>query len=348
MQDLLGRIARLDPSASLGLRVIACFDELIVGNVNTRALLAAAASLAGCAAGFGQSDPARVIRVGPKGELLPGQRPAPAAEASAPIAEGMVVWLEREGAALANDAIILERLALAVRIRHGRGPREVDNRRHLGILTDREASDEERLAAAGAIGLVASHRYRVVAAPLFAVWSGRPSGPEDVIGTRYGPIHALVIPETYDAFDASPSGIGAATTVVGLHHSFRTALVALRLSLPPAEPQVLADTYGGLVELLAEAGDDAWHHDAECLDAVARHAWGMETVDALVMTQSVREAARMLGIHHSTMQSRLDTIAATLGFNPIAGFGRSRLGIAYLQHRMRRSTVLDLPAPSMR
>ena len=38
MQELLGRIARLDPNSSLGLRVIACFDELIVGNVNTRAL----------------------------------------------------------------------------------------------------------------------------------------------------------------------------------------------------------------------------------------------------------------------------------------------------------------------
>ena len=48
MQELLGRIARLDPNSSLGLRVIACFDELIVGNVNTRALLAAAASLAFC------------------------------------------------------------------------------------------------------------------------------------------------------------------------------------------------------------------------------------------------------------------------------------------------------------
>ena len=45
MQELLGRISRLDPSALLGLRVIACFDELVVGNVNTRALLAAAAAL---------------------------------------------------------------------------------------------------------------------------------------------------------------------------------------------------------------------------------------------------------------------------------------------------------------
>ena len=59
MQELLGRITRLDPEASLALRVIACFDELTVGRVNTRGLLAAAASLAGCAAGFRQDRPAR-------------------------------------------------------------------------------------------------------------------------------------------------------------------------------------------------------------------------------------------------------------------------------------------------
>ena len=63
MQELLGRIARLDPSASLGLRVIACFDELMVGNVNTRALLAAAASLSGCVAGFHSETPARTVRI---------------------------------------------------------------------------------------------------------------------------------------------------------------------------------------------------------------------------------------------------------------------------------------------
>ena len=44
MQELLGRIANLDPQASLGLRVITCFDELMVGEVNSRALAAAAAA----------------------------------------------------------------------------------------------------------------------------------------------------------------------------------------------------------------------------------------------------------------------------------------------------------------
>lgn len=52
MQELLGRIAKLDPEASLGLRVIACFDELMAGEVNSHALASAAAALAGCPAAF--------------------------------------------------------------------------------------------------------------------------------------------------------------------------------------------------------------------------------------------------------------------------------------------------------
>ena len=194
MQELLGRIARLDPSASLGLRVIACFDELVVGNVNTRALLAAAASLAGCTAGFRQEDPPRTVRVTPAGEHAAGE-PVPAAPTWPMLgdpADGVTVWLERDGEPLANDAIIIERLALAVRVRHGRSVR--DHRRHLGVVLDRELAVEDRLEAASALGLQPTLRYRVLAAPLFAVWSSHPSGPEDVIATPHGPIHAMVVP----------------------------------------------------------------------------------------------------------------------------------------------------------
>ena len=95
MQELLGRIARLDPSASLGLRVIACFDELVVGNVNTRALLSAAASLAGCAAGFHQDQPVRSLRVNPRGEVL--RDPTAPVPGTATTADGLSVWLERVG-----------------------------------------------------------------------------------------------------------------------------------------------------------------------------------------------------------------------------------------------------------
>ncbi|MCY7396160.1 MAG: hypothetical protein LH468_08435 [Nocardioides sp.] len=97
MQELLGRIMRLDPSASLGLRVIACFDELVVGNVNTRALLASAASLAGCVAGFGQDRPARTVRVAPDGHLVDGPATVFRPELRVSTHDDLTVWLGRGG-----------------------------------------------------------------------------------------------------------------------------------------------------------------------------------------------------------------------------------------------------------
>ena len=353
MQELLGRIARLDPSASLGLRVIACFDELVVGNVNTRALLSAAASLAGCSAGFRQENPGRTTRVTPRGQLLPASGPVPALTCPPPwpvaTADGLTVWLEREGESLANDAIILERLALAVRIRHGRARSASDHRRDLGLLVDGEVPAEDRLAAAGALGLTGSRRYRAVAAPLFAVWEQHPSGPEDVVPTVHGPIHVLVVAEGADGGDevrASPVGTGVAALPVDLHHSFRTAMVSLRLCEPPRLPAVCADEFGGLVSLLADAPEGGHHPDADRLDELAGHPWGPATIEAVIRAQSIRSAARLAGVHHSTMQSRVEAIARVLGFDPFDGFGKPRLGTAYLVWRLRRSRVLDLPAPA--
>jgi hypothetical protein len=345
VQELLGRISALDPQASLALRVIACFDELVVGNVNTRALLSAAASLSGCVAGFCQDLPPRALRVTPKGELAPGAAPPP--PPSAISGDGLTVWIERDGPAHVNDAIILERLALAVRIRHGRGRRDLDNRRELGLLLDRGVPVEDRRTAAARLQLAAGVRYRVVAAPLFAVWEHHPTGVEDVVATPYGPIHALVVPHDHPRVAASPSGTGLAAPVEHLHRSFRTAVVALRLCVPPATPTVLADDYGGLVGLLADTPADADLPDVDSLDEVMAHAWGGATLDALVRAGSVRQAARLAGVHHSTLQTRLDAVAEALGFDPFDdGIGRTRLGIAYLVWRLRNSRVLDLPAPS--
>lgn len=342
MQELLGRITALDPEASVGLRVIACFDELIVGRVNTRALLAAAASLAGCTAGV-QVPPARSLRVSPAGEVHAGEG-APCGSVL-PAAGGITVWLERADGPWAHDAMILERLALAVAIRQGDGRREPDTRRELGLLLDPSVPDDERRVAAARIGLAPRGRYRVVAAPLFAVWERHPDGPEDVVPTPFGPIHARVIPHDHPDVGASPSGTGAASAVDGLPGSFRTALVALRLCDPPATPSVRADDYGGLLGLLADSPPGAELPDVDLLDRVVAHPWGRDTLDALVRAGTVRQAARLGGVHHSTMQNRLDLIVEVLGFDPLDGLGRTRLGIAYLSWRLRTSRVLDLPAP---
>lgn len=345
MQELLGRIARLDPSASLGLRVIACFDELMVGNVNTRALLAAAASLAGCVAGFRSDSPPRTVRVDARGHHVDGPPPAVADGFRLDASDGLEVWLEREGDRLPNDAIVLERLALAVRIRHGRG-RQADHRRDLSLLLDESVDLEARCVAATTLGLRADGRHRVVCAPLFAVWPDHPQGPEDVVATRFGTIHALVLPADHDTVTAAPSGIGVAADVEHLHHSFRTAMVALRLCDPPVTTSVLADEFGGLVGLLADVPEDSPQPDVDLVDRVMGHPWGRETLDAVVRSQSLRQAARTAGVHHSTMQARVETLSSVLGFDPFDGFGRTRVGTAYLVWRLRHSRVLDLPAPA--
>src|SRR5688500_16815638 len=230
MQELLGRIAALDPTATLDLRVIACFDELIIGNVNTRALLSAAASLAGCNAGFQQDRPARVVRLTPEGELCPEGEPT--GQVLHPD-DGLTGWIEREGPKRANDDIIIERLALAVRIRCGQGHHEVDSRRGLAVLLDGSVPVDERQLAAARLGLRPTATYRVVVAPLFAVWQDRPNAPEDVVPSSFGPLHALVVPSASTTVEANPGGIGIATQIVHIHHSFRTAVVALRLCAPP-------------------------------------------------------------------------------------------------------------------
>ncbi|GAA4705391.1 PucR family transcriptional regulator [Pseudonocardia yuanmonensis] len=341
MQGLPGRVPTLDPAAGVDLRVIACFDELVVGNVDTRGLLGAAASLAGCTAGFCQDLPPRCVRVTPSGEIAEG-RALPRADSSVR-GDGLTVWLEREGPAGANDGIVLERLAFALRVRHGRDRREAD-RGELGLLLDRSLPVEERRTAAARLHLSPGVRYRVLAAPLFAVWEEHPAGAEDVVATPYGPVHALVLPEDRVSGGPSPSGIGVPGTVEQLHRSFRTAVVALRLCTPPEVPRVPADRYGAVIELLADAPLDLDLPDVDALDAVMRHAWGPATLDALVRAGSVRQAARLTGVHHSTLRTRLDVLTEVVGFDPFDGIGRTRLGVAYLIWRLRTSRVLDLPA----
>ncbi len=206
---------------------------------------------------------------------------------------------------------------------------------------------EDRRTAAAAVNLAPGTRYRVVAAPLFAVWANHPKGAEDIIATAYGPIHALVVPHDQPPVAASPSGTGLAAPIEHLHRSFRTAIVALRLCSPPQTPSVLADQYGGLIGLLADMPTDTDLPDVDSLDEVMAHAWGPATLDALVRAGSVRQAARLAGVHHSTLHTRLDTIADVVGFHPFDdGIGRTRLGLAYLVWRLRNSRVLDLPAPT--
>ncbi|MEQ8273534.1 MAG: helix-turn-helix domain-containing protein [Deltaproteobacteria bacterium] len=344
MQELLARLKTLDPNASLALRVIACFDELVRGGVNTQALLGAAASLSGCVAGYARASPQSAMRVAPSGEVLSEGDATP--HPNALTSDGLCVWLERDCTAQANDTMILERLALALEIRHGRKPE--DPLLRLGALLDAEVDPQQRRAAAAKLGLSARGRYRVLSLPLFATWNHHPEMLEDVVPTRFGPMHVGVVPAEITRVDARPCGVGAAMPADALHRSFSTALVSLRLCAIPDIPIVVADDYGGLVELLAQCSIERPLLDVEELEDVMQYPWAVATLDALLRSASVREASRLAEVHHSTMQTRLETIRDALPFDPMDGIGRTRIGLAFLAWRLRHSSVLDLPPPSER
>jgi hypothetical protein len=211
----------------------------------------------------------------------------------------------------------------------------------MSLLLDRESPVEKRREAAARLGLATNEKYRVVVAPLFATWTQHPRGPEDVVATAHGPVHAAVVGiETAAA--ASPLGIGSIAEVDALDRSFRTALIALRLHDSASGDGSRADDLGGLAEMLADLPEDRRDDgDQGAVELVTLHPWGPSTIDALVRAGSVREAARIAGVHHSTMTDRVEVIAATLGFDPMSGIGRTRLGLAFLRWRLRTSRVLE-------
>jgi hypothetical protein len=344
MQELLARLKALDPNACLALRIIACFDELVRGGVNIEGLLGAAASLSGCVAGYAGRQPERTIRVSPDGQTLKGS--AASGRESGLATDGMTVWLERQGPSHVNDAMILERLALALAIRSGH--QAEDPLRRLGDLLDPNVDVGLRHSTAAKLGLAPHLRYRVATLPLFATWKQHRHLLEDVVQTRFGPLHVCLLRAEVKHIDASPCGIGVAVGIDDLHRSMATALVSLRLCSVPDLPVVVADDYGGLVDLLAQSSVDRPLLDVEELESVMRHSWAAQTLDAVIRSASIRDAARIAGVHHSTMQARLETIRDLLSFDPLDGIGRTRVGLAFLAWRVRHSSALVLPPPTGR
>lgn len=340
MQELLGRLRALDPTASQSLRVIACFDELMAGRVGTEGLLSAAAALAGRIVGLRRTPNAVAVRFDPKGNRLPPGLPS----ADALKTGGLVIWIER-GAEMpgANDAIILERLALALQLHYddGRPPAPRD----LATLFDDTAELTARRDAATRRGLAAGARLRVLAAPLFALWQTHPAGPEDVIATDFGPVHAAIVPADSEVA-ASPLGIGIAVERDDLGLSFRTALVALRLADSSPDGISRAEDLGARRDACG-AADDA-------PDGCRRSRRVSAGIPPLGALYSRRHRAGDIGArcgadgrgspqHHDGTDRHDHRGVRVLS---VRWLGRMRAAMALLRWRVRTSRVFELPAPA--
>ena len=152
---MLIRLANSDSEAAAALRIISYFDALVEHqNSDLRSVVRGTAVLAECSVGVEMSD-GDVISFDPEGNTV--SVPYPPAETNTTEA-GHHVWLARTGSPEPTDALIMERMAIAVDLVHERR-RRFRSWPTLGdpalvelILSDGEAA-QDRLRATTAIGL---------------------------------------------------------------------------------------------------------------------------------------------------------------------------------------------------
>ncbi|PVE97913.1 LysR family transcriptional regulator [Microbacterium sp. TPD7012] len=329
MQDLLGRLTALDPDASETLKVVTYFDALVERSVGVESMLRGAAVLSG--ATVGQRDGRQIMRVRADGVRIDPIDPRDGwmLRDSGPDA---VVWIEREGEPHTNDAMILERLALALGIIRAR--RSVGTASAVELAISSYAGADERVGALSRLRL-APGRFRVIASlPDPAPGAQHPSA---VVATRHGLTRATILPEgvavedAWDDDDDLRRGVGTAGTEEQLPASWAAALVAVRLT-SPAEPTLDAADLGALLLIAENADSGALHADAAALAHL--DARSLELLDAVVDEQSVRAAAVRLGRHHSSVQDRLTALTETLGYDPRTSRGHARFVVARMLLRL--------------
>ena len=325
MQELAGRLTALDPEASETLKVISYFDALVAGGAGLESIVRAAAVLSGVVAGAHAG--ARRIRIGPDGRTCTDDPPI--ADWPSSGAGDASVWIERQGAPHANDAMILERLSLAVAI--------VDARRSgmdagaLETALDAARSSEERAAAARRLGLDAAGSLIVCAQ---AADVAAPSGVRStIIATPDGLIRASVMAGRA-SLGPGRAGLATAMDAAALPAAWRDARLALHLT-DRRTPVVHAGDLGAMM-ILARGFDRAapLHPDAVALLELDPRS--LEMLDELVAAESVRAAASALGVHHSSLQSRHEALTKQLGYNPRSASGRARYEAARMLSRLAR------------
>jgi hypothetical protein len=335
MEALVERLSHLDAQAEGSLRVVMFYDTLIRRRVDLPALARASAGLAECVAGIRLHGVERAIRASPDG------RPAPALPASmtVPITldeeEIGTVWLERPGSPGRWDDLLLDRLAIAAAAvveRYGPARTTMADPALVELVISSDSDEAARARALRLLGFAVDLPVRVAAVrsalPLDRVAGlvcpGRPvkAAPLADVG--------VILATTLDP-TRFPAGVRAGVSAAaGPDRSWQEARTALRFTTS-RQPVVHFAGLGALA-LLAQVPEDAVRENAD-VAAVARVAadpGDLETLDVYCAAGSLRRAADLLHLHHSSVARRLDQIGKALGIElgEPTGLLRARLALA--------------------
>ncbi|RVX43828.1 PucR-like helix-turn-helix protein [Nonomuraea polychroma] len=341
MEALAVRLSHLDSQVEGAIRVVMFYDTLMRRRVDLPALARASAGLAECVAGIRLHGTGRVIRFSPDGREVSAP-PAPAST-TAPITldeeEIGTVWLERPGTPSPLDEVVLDRLAIAAAAvveRYGPARTTMADPALVELVISSDSDEAARARALRLLGFAADLPVHVVAV--------RSQLPLDQVGGLICPARpvkaapvadvGVILATTVDParFPASVcAGIGAAESP---DRSWREARTALRFTTP-RRPVVHYDDLGSLA-LLAEIPQDASRDNTD-VAAIARMAGtpeDLETLDAYCETGSLRRAADLLHLHHSSVARRLEQLGKTLGIDLTQPTGLIRARLALTAWRL--------------
>ncbi|GAA3646355.1 helix-turn-helix domain-containing protein [Nonomuraea antimicrobica] len=333
---MAARLSKLDTEAEGALRVVMFYDTLMRRRVDLPALARASAGLAECVTGIRLHGTGRVIRFSPEGREA--SAPPSPASTTMPITldeeEIGSVWLERPGPPGPLDEMVLDRLALAAAAvveRYGPARTTMADPALVELVISSDSDEAARARALRLLGFTADLPIRVLAV--------RSPLPLDQVGGLICPARpvkaapladvGVILATTTDPARFPPgvrAGIGAAGSP---DRSWQQARTALRFTTP-RRPVVHHDDLGVLA-LLAHVPQEAARDNADvaAITRVAANPDDVETLDAYCTTGSLRRAADLLHLHHSSVARRLDHLGQVLGIDLTepAGLTRARLAL---------------------
>ncbi|MFD4998855.1 helix-turn-helix domain-containing protein [Streptomyces buecherae] len=337
MEALAVRLSRLDTHVEGAIRVVMFYDTLMRRRVDLPALARASAGLAECVAGVRLHSTGRAIRLAPDGQPAPSP-PAPASS-QAPIVldeeEIGTVWLERPGPPNPLDDVVLDRLAIAAAAvveRYGPARTTMADPALVELVISADSDEAARARALRLLGFAADQPVHVLAV--------RAQLPLDRVAGLLCPAHRVKAAPLTDvgvilASHADPArlpadvraGIGAAERP---ELSWQQARTALRFATD-RQPVVRYRELGALA-LLAQVPPDALRANADvaAIARVAANPRDLETLDTYCAAGSLRRAADLLHLHHSSVARRLELLgkALDLDLTEPAGLMRARLALA--------------------
>ncbi len=341
MEALAVRLSQLDAQAEGVVRVVMFYDTLMRRRVDLPALARASAGLAECVAGFRLHGTGRTMRLAPDGGEVSAAPSAASSTASITLDEEEIgtVWLERPGPPGPLDELLLDRLAIAAATaveRYDPARTTMADPALVELVVGCDTDEAARARALRLLGFAAELPVCVV-----AVRSGLAL---DRIGALICPARLVkaarlaevgVILATAVDRAGFPAGVRAGIGAAGRpDRSWRQARTALRFT-SPREPVIRHADLGALA-LLAEIPQEAARENAD-VAAIARLAAGVEdlrTLDAYCVTGSLRQAADLLHLHHSSVARRLEQLGRALDIDLTGPTGLTRARIALSAWRL--------------